>query len=464
MAYRYVMEADMSAEKRRKTKRSFSLSGKIAAWMCAGKRMRSGNRLNEEIVSISGGDRDAVLSYYTRKMRKLLIAGGITLAGASFLLIRFLTAGENSRIEEVFRPGYGKPGAREELIVSAGDEQRSISLEVGSREYTGEEAEALLDQAEEELKKGMLGENLSGDEVRRPLWFPKQLAGGVVKADWLTYPYGMISDEGMITGDPEEKGSLIEIQAVLSCQSAERIFQTSVMVFPPILSEEEQFWQEVDRAAASAEQKDPTAPSFHLPAAQGSTSLTWRADREQLPGAIILLLFVIPVFVYFREDQQVHETAQKRTLALQLYYSELLWKLEMLLGAGMTIRGAFNRIAASAGSAEMTGDRRFLYLELKKTCYEMKNGVSESAAYENFGRRCGLPCYIKLGTMLSQNLQKGSRGLVGILEKEAVSALEERKNAAKKMGEQAGTKILFPMIMMLGVVMAALIVPAFMNM
>ena len=93
MAYRYVMEADMSAEKRRKTKRSFSLSGKIAAWMCAGKRMRSGNRLNEEIVSISGGDRDAVLSYYTRKMRKLLIAGGITLAGASFLLLRFWLRG-----------------------------------------------------------------------------------------------------------------------------------------------------------------------------------------------------------------------------------------------------------------------------------------------------------------------------------------------------------------------------------
>ena len=458
------MEADMSAEKRRRTKRSYSLSGKIAAWQCEGNRMRSGNRLNEEIVSISGGDRDAVLSYYTRKTRKLLIAGGIALAGALFLLVLFLTAGENGHVEEVIRPGYGKPGAREELIVNAGDEQRSITIEVGSREYTEEEAEALLDQAEEELKKGMLGENLSGDEIRKPLWFPKQLAAGAVKADWLTYPYGMISEEGVITGDPEEKGSLIEIQAVLSCQSAERIYQTSVMVFPPILSEEEQFWQEVDRAAAGAEQEDPSAPSFHLPASQGGTPLMWRADREQVPGAIILLLFLIPVFVYFREDQRVHETAQKRTLALQLCYSELLWKLEMLLGAGMTIRGAFNRIASPAGRAEMTGERRFLYLELKKTCYEMKNGVSESAAYENFGRRCGLPCYIKLGTMLSQNLQKGSRGLVGILEKEAVSALEERKNAAKKLGEQAGTKILFPMIMMLGVVMAAMIVPAFMNM
>ncbi len=459
-----VMEADMAAEKRRKTRKTYALSGRIADWLCAGNRMRSGNRLNEEIVSISGGDREAVRSYYARKTRKLLIAGGMALAGAVFLLIMILTAGERGRVEEVIRPGYGKPGAQEELIVRAGDEQRSISIEVGSRQYTEEEAEALLDQAEEELEEGMLGENLSRDEIRKPLWFPKQLAAGTVKADWLTYPYGMISEEGMISGAPEEKGSLIEIQAVLSCQSAERVYQTSVMVFPPVLSEEEQFWQDVDRAAAGAEQEDPSAPSFHLPAAQGGTPLAWRADREQVPGAIILLLFVIPVFVYFREDQKVHETAQKRTLALQLYYSELLWKLEMLLGAGMTIRGAFNRIAASAGSAEMAGGRRFLYLEIKKACYEMKNGVSESAAYENFGRRCGLPCYIKLGTMLSQNLQKGSRGLAGILEKEAVSALEERKNAAKKLGEQAGTKILFPMIMMLGVVMAAMIVPAFMNM
>ena len=440
------------------------MSGKIAAWLCTGNRMKTGSRLNEEIMSISGGNRDAVLSYYTRKTRKLLIAGGIALAGALLLLIRFLLTGGSSRVEEMIRPGYGKPGTREELIVSAGDEEKSISLEIGSREYTKEEAEALLDQAEEELKEGMPGENISGDEVRRPLWFPKQLAGGAVTAEWLTYPYGMISDEGLIIGDPGEEGSLIEIQAVLSCQSVQRIFQTSVMVFPQILTEEEQFWQEVDRAAISAEQKDPSAPSFQLPASQAGTPITWRTGREQAPGAILLLLFVIPVFVYFREDQLVHETAQKRTLALQLYYSELLWKLEMLLGAGMTIRGAFNRIASSARGQEMTGDRRFLYLELKKTCYEMKNGVSESAAYENFGKRCGLPCYIKLGTMLSQNLQKGSRGLVGILEKEAVSALEERKNAAKKLGEQAGTKILFPMIMMLGVVMAALIVPAFMNM
>ena len=97
-------------------------------------------------------------------------------------------------------------------------------------------------------------------------------------------------------------------------------------------------------------------------------------------------------------------------------------------------------------------------------CIEMKSGVAEGAAYENFGRRCGLPGYIKLGSLLAQNLKKGSKGLASILEKEAEASMEERKNMARKLGEQAGTKLLFPMILIFGVVLVILIVPAFLSM
>ena len=76
----------------------------------------------------------------------------------------------------------------------------------------------------------------------------------------------------------------------------------------------------------------------------------------------------------------------------------------------------------------------------------------------------GLPQYIKLGSLLSQNLKKGSKGLASILEKEAASSMEERQNMARKLGEQAGTKLLFPMAMMFGVVLTVLIVPAFLSM
>ena len=51
------------------------------------------------------------------------------------------------------------------------------------------------------------------------------------------------------------------------------------------------------------------------------------------------------------------------------------------------------------------------------------------------------------------------RNLLGI---EAVAAWEERVNLARRIGEEASTKLLLPLFLMLGVVMAMVMVPAMM--
>ena len=91
----------------------------------------------------------------------------------------------------------------------------------------------------------------------------------------------------------------------------------------------------------------------------------------------------------------------------------------------------------------------------------MEKGISELEAYEHLGSRTDAVKYKTLATLLTQNLRKGSRELVNLLEQEAADAFEERKKQARILGEEAGTKLLFPMILMLGVVMAILMVPAF---
>ena len=55
-------------------------------------------------------------------------------------------------------------------------------------------------------------------------------------------------------------------------------------------------------------------------------------------------------------------------------------------------------------------------------------------------------------------------GFARLLQTEASLSLEEQKRLARKHGENAQTKILFPMVLMLGVVMLMLMVPAFMGM
>ena len=107
------------------------------------------------------------------------------------------------------------------------------------------------------------------------------------------------------------------------------------------------------------------------------------------------------------------------------------------------------------------GKKRKAYEEMIFTMNQMQGGVPEGECYENYGKRCGISCYRKLGTMLSQNLKKGSGGLSQLLEREAQESFEDRKNLAKKLGEEAGTKLMIPMFLMLIIVFAIVIIPAF---
>ena len=66
----------------------------------------------------------------------------------------------------------------------------------------------------------------------------------------------------------------------------------------------------------------------------------------------------------------------------------------------------------------------------------------------------------KLASLLTQNLRKGSSELSELLSKEAELAMEQRKNLAKRLGEEAGTKLLLPMMLMLSIIMVLIIVPA----
>lgn len=103
-------------------------------------------------------------------------------------------------------------------------------------------------------------------------------------------------------------------------------------------------------------------------------------------------------------------------------------------------------------------------MEMLYTCRELRSGTSEGVCYEHFGRRTGLQEYIRLCTLLTQNLKKGNSTLLERLREESDRAAEERLQQGRKLGEEAGTKLLVPMVLMLAVVMAVIMVPAFANM
>lgn len=184
---------------------------------------------------------------------------------------------------------------------------------------------------------------------------------------------------------------------------------------------------------------------------------------EQVLELAGLTIIVAVLLVMRKKEQKIHKQEQKRE-EMVLDYPDIVSQMVLFLGAGMTIRGALEKMASDyRKKRDDTGKRRYAYEEILLTLREMERGITEEDAYRRMGNRIQIPRYRTFTTLLIQHLKKGNRELQEILERESAQTLEERKRKARIYGEQAATKMLFPMILMLLDVLVILLVPAFMN-
>ncbi len=424
-------------------------------------------KLGRELTELGGGRKNCIRDYYVQKISGMLLA--IFVCGAALIAVLAAEKGKDRSVAGglLERPGYGAGGTDRSLnlTISGENESEAVDIHLRARQYTNPEARKLLKQAQEELMLGLPAENPSTDEVRTALYLPSELQDGAVQAEYYITPPGMIEEDGSIAGEPEEEGTLVTITATLTCQDQVRTQEWIVRVCPPRLTAQEALAKKIRDAVETAQTENPADPQVQLPRQVDGRTLHWSYPQEGTVRMLLVILLILPVGYWVHEDSRVRDRAKERKEQLELDYSQLLWKLTMLLSAGLTIRGAFSRIAAQyQAQHERSAQKHFVYEEMILTLREMRSGVPEASAYENFGRRCALPSYIKLGSLLSQNLKKGSKGLTVLLEHEAVLSLEQHKMAVRKKGEKAVIRMLLPMILMFGVVLVVLMVPAFLSM
>ncbi len=407
--------------------------------------------------------------YYARRAGAALgvLVYGLCAAAAIGLLTG--SGWEERRITAVERPEAGAGSMETELEVRVeGEEQsRRVVVSVSPRKLTDAQAEVLLKKAAQNLEKEILGANQSLAEVRTDLSLTTSMENGTVTLDWISEPLGVLDYAGAIY-DQEipESGIAVTLTCTLKCQEKERTRVLTVRILPPLRSKEEQEIEALEKAVREANGQAPEAEAVTLPEESGGKILSWGSASEPVFGGLAALTAAAAAAVYLRDEKKLERLLQYRQRQLIMDYPALLYRMAMLLGAGLTIRAVFFRLGKEySQEKEKSGDKtlRYVYEEIVTSCFELKNGVGEARVYENFGRRCQEARYRRLGNLLSQNLKKGSEGLISLLESEAEAGMEERRQQARKLGEEAGTKLLLPMMLMLILVMGILIVPAILN-
>lgn len=156
----------------------------------------------------------------------------------------------------------------------------------------------------------------------------------------------------------------------------------------------------------------------------------------------------------------LHRKVVRREQEMLLELPELLNKIILLVGAGSTVQQAI-RISVERKGAEC---RHPLYKELLQMQREWESGYSFQQAMEGFARRCGVQEISAFATAVLLNSRRGGNDFVLALMDLSRSLWEKRKAICKTLGEQASSKLVFPMVLLFLVVVILVGAPAFMMM
>ncbi|MFR5601823.1 MAG: hypothetical protein ACLTKI_05465 [Lachnospiraceae bacterium] len=341
-------------------------------------------------------------------------------------------------------------------------EKINLQIPVKEREFTEEEVSRVFAQVKAWLETEILGENPGKDQVYGDLNLVSSHPETGVLIHWETEPSDVIDRYGTLYEEavPGE-GILVDLAAELTIGEYEDIFHTQIQVIPPpqkVLTEAtEKFLEQVEKENTGQQQTDYLV----LPDNYQGKALSYHEQDEELYGLLPVLGLILALCYPASIQSSQKKKEKEREQRLLLDYSEMVSKLMVFVGAGMTISRAWERIVKDyeAGSVK----EQPVYEEMCRTYYDMKGGMSEGRAYGEFGRRCRLPPYRKLAALLEQSRKEGTKQLRTLLNLEMMDAFEQRKNLARKMGEEAETKLLIPLFLMLGIVLIMVMVPAFLS-
>lgn len=396
-------------------------------------------------------------------MKKISLSLAVILLGTIFgMLVRYnsqsgILLDEEGRIS---RGSYREGGAQVQLKTdSAQGRTGSFQIEVAPVLLTEDELQALFQELWDRLPEYILGENEALNRISSDLVLEENYGDYPFVLEWESHSPAVVGSTGRVY-PVEEK---VSVEMAVRMAYGENIREGTLLleVVPMDLTAEEQAYAELEDLLLQSEYDSRGEEVWNLPDEWRGEAVNWQQEVEDYSVVLWVLTIVTAVSVYAMSDQDLHRQQEQRKKRMQRDYPDIVHKMVLYVGAGMTTRGAFQKIAGDYEQKKGGSGLLPAYEEMLYACRELHSGVSEASAYEHFGKRTGLQEYIRLSTLLTQNLKKGNSALLERLREEADRAGEEQLQNCKRLGEEAGTKLLVPMVLMLLVVMVMIMIPAF---
>jgi hypothetical protein len=409
---------------------------------------------------------NAETEYFIRKISIVLL---MATAGSILAMLMSYSAQSSTVVSKegvIERNAFGERDFDAHLVATddSGDELLEYTLPVRTRMFTQEETKELFDEASSGIEDLILGENVSLDEVTTDLDLVDRIKGYPFDISWKLDNYEIMHfDGGLIEEMIPEEGEVVTLTAVYSYEDMKFEQILHAYVIPRPLTLEERIERDIKRLLEKADEESLQRHQIILPDSYEGEPVIWSEKITDNSAMLLLLALIGAAASFVLKDKELKKEMEVRRFQMLYDYPQFVSHLVLYMGAGMTVRNIMQKLTTSySKEKEKGGKKSFLYEEILRGNREIAAGTSEAVVYEHIGIRCGMQQYTRLFTLLSQNLKKGNSELLSLLQEESKKAFEERMDKVRKAGEEAGTKLLLPMVIMLVIVMVIIMIPAYM--
>ncbi len=411
--------------------------------------------------------------FFQNKLRALLLTALVAGILAALLEVKGLSEHELLNGRLLKREDY--TGSKRTVALwarnASSGEKEKLSIEVKEKKYGKEALDKMLEEIEEKVPYMLLKDNPSADHVEKELSFPKSIEGYPFSISYRTNEPLILSSAGIVNEINLKKrkdaieGVLVKVVMEFKYEdySAQKDFY--VRVYPAKEGSEASLFDSLKTEISLREEGSREQDYLELPEKVLSERIAYEEPASYESIVIFIIGLCAAFLLYRKKDEELRNASMERDKQMLSDYPMIVNKFALFYSVGMTTKGIILKLCKDYEEKikrEGRSGSRFAYEEMLKTRKKMEEGIGEIAAYEDYAKRCGLHKYRQLINLMEQAVIKGKSDISILLSDELRKAFLERKSHAKELTEEAGTKLLLPMFLMLFVVIVVIIVPAFM--
>ena len=395
------------------------------------------------------------------KVVLLEVIAGIVLLGVLFLSHTF-----SSKYIFLDRNDFGQGMKEVQLSLKKDNKKKKITYKLEEQRISPKKSQEKYRGFFKKLEKKMAGENPSLDKVSMPLNLPENIEDYPFEITYEFLDDGYVQLDGTLNEEAQRKLNKGESYTTYVTATAKyRDYKASkryrISIVPKKATLKEGVFYQVQQYLQKKEKQTPYESYVKVPSSYGKVKIQKEGDKNGTSG-IAVLFIVICLFIPTHNYLKLREEAEKCQKEAERDFPVIVHLLTLYMGAGLSFFSAIRRIGYSYRKQRESDMKRQRYAFEKVLLMEqqMNNGISQKEACQNWGMQFKADMYQKLSLILIQSFTKGSKEAAMLMEAEEREAFRKRVHRAKEEGEEAATRLLFPMILLLGQVMLLVMYPA----